>query len=485
MQKKIRTNNIMTALLAVVLLMLAAPAMAEPSTSFVIDGYVNDLGGNPCNDPHVRVTNVNTGVSWDAENASESNYYRLVLDSDDVGKGNVVEIDASGCLQSKVTHKTVSQDMINDGGFSKDVTLEGDEPPPQQPDLVITGKSETRTDETFTMTYTVANNGAGDADASTSGIYVNGVQVATDPVPALASGDSHTETVGTFDCPCGTTVTVKVCADNDDDVTESDETNNCQENELICQVSSMPDLVITGKSETRTDETFTMTYTVANNGAGDADASTSGIYVNGVQVATDPVPALASGDSHTETVGTFDCPCGTTVTVKVCADNDDDVTESDETNNCQENELICQVSSMPDLVITGKSETWVSTEYKTYSITYTIANTGAAGAIASTTSVTIDGICVATDPVPALASGDSHTNTLGPFTMSGDADAVMVCADGDGMVSESNETNNCRGNNHLLPPPSAMVPTLTPFGLLVLIGLLSIFSVMNIKKGGK
>ena len=268
MQKKIRTNNIMTALLAVVLLMLAAPAMAEPSTSFVIDGYVNDLGGNPCNDPHVRVTNVNTGVSWDAENAPGSNYYRLVLDSDDVGKGNVVEIDASGCLQSKVTHKTVSQDMINDGGFSKDVTLEGDEPPPQQPDLVITGKSETRTDETFTMTYTVANNGAGDADASTSGIYVNGVQVAT-------------------------------------------------------------------------------------------------------------------------------------------------------------------------------------------------------------------------DPVPALASGDSHTNTLGPFTMSGDADAVMVCADGDGMVSESNEANNCRGNNHLLPPPSAMVPTLTPFGLLVLIGLLSIFSVMNIKKGGK
>ncbi len=140
---------------------------------------------------------------------------------------------------------------------------------------------------------------------------------------------------------------------------------------------------------------------------------------------------------------------------------------------------------MPDLVLTQKSETWVSMEDRTYSITYTIANTGAAGAIASTTSVTIDGICVATDPVPALASGDSHTNTLGPFTMSGDADAVMVCADGDGMVSESNETNNCRGNNHLLPPPSAMVPTLTPFGLLVLIGLLSIFSVMNIKKGGK
>ena len=356
---------------------MVAPAMAQPSP-FVITGHVSDSNGDSCNDPCVRVTNVNTGVSWDAENAPASNYYRLVLDSDDVSEGNVMGIDASGCLQSKVTHETVSQDMIDGGGFIKDVTLEGDDPPPQQPDIVITGKYETRTDETFTVTYTVANNGAG--------------------------------------------------------------------------------------------------------GAG---ASTSGIYVNGVQVATDPVPALASGESRTETVGTFDCPCGTTVTVKVCADNDDDVTESDETNNCQENELTCQVSSMSDLLITQKSETWVSMEDLTYSITYTIANTGAAGAIASTTSVTIDGIGVATDPVPALASGERHTNTLGPFTMSGDDDAVRVCADSDDVVSESNEANNCRENTHRPLPPSAMVPALTPFGLLVLIGLLSIFSVMNIKKRGK
>ncbi len=122
MQKKIRINNILTVLLAVALFMLAAPAMAEPQTPFVIKGYVNDSNGNPCDNPWVQITN--TGV-WDAENDSASNYYQLVLDSDDVSVGNVLEIEASGCLQSKIMSETVSQDALNEGGFSKDVTLEG------------------------------------------------------------------------------------------------------------------------------------------------------------------------------------------------------------------------------------------------------------------------------------------------------------------------------------------------------------------------
>jgi hypothetical protein len=130
MQKKIRTNNIMTVLLAAALLLLAAPAMAEPQTPFVIDGYVSESDGDPCDNPWVQATNVNTGTSWDAENSSTSNYYQLVLGSDDVSEGDVLDIEASGCLQSKIVSETVSQDEINGGGFSKDVTLEGAAPNP-------------------------------------------------------------------------------------------------------------------------------------------------------------------------------------------------------------------------------------------------------------------------------------------------------------------------------------------------------------------
>lgn len=108
---------------------MVAPAMAQPSP-FVITGQVSDSNGDPCNNPWVQVTNVNTSASWDAENSSISNDYQLVLDSGDVSEGDVLEIEASGCSQSKIVSETVSQDEINGGGFSKDVTLEGAAPNP-------------------------------------------------------------------------------------------------------------------------------------------------------------------------------------------------------------------------------------------------------------------------------------------------------------------------------------------------------------------
>ena len=348
----------------------------EPPTSFVITGHVSDSDGSPCNGAWVQITNTNTSVSWDAENSSTSNYYRLAISSDDVSEGDVLQFDASGCSESKIVEHTVVQSEIDSGGFTETITLKGDEPPLQQPDLEITEKYET-----------------------------------------LADG------------------------------------------------------------------TFTVTYIVTNIGGAAAGASTTCIYIDGVLAATDSVPALEPAESHTGTVGPFDCPCGTTVTVKVCADNDSVVDESDETNNCRENELTCQVCSEPDLVITQKSETWVSMDDKTYSITYTIANTGTADADASTTFIMIDGKEVATDPVPELSAGESYTKTLGPFTMSGDDDAIKVCADRDDVVSESNEVNNCRED--IFRHQSAAVPVLTPFGLAVLIILLSVFSVMNIRRRGK
>jgi len=101
---------------------MVAPAMAQPSP-FVITGHVSDSNGDPCNNPWVQVTNVNTSASWDAENSSISNDYQLVLDSGDVSEGNVLEIKAPGCSQSKTMECIVLQDDINSGGFELDVTL--------------------------------------------------------------------------------------------------------------------------------------------------------------------------------------------------------------------------------------------------------------------------------------------------------------------------------------------------------------------------
>ncbi|NIA09297.1 MAG: hypothetical protein GWP10_06100, partial [Nitrospiraceae bacterium] len=129
MKKNIR-NYSMTIVLLVALMYLASatPVMAQP-TPFLISGEVAKADGNPCNNPSVQVTNTNTGVSWDAENSSASNYYRLVLDSDDVSKDDVLRFDVTGCSRSNTTKHTVSQAEIDGGGILDfDITLETTEP---------------------------------------------------------------------------------------------------------------------------------------------------------------------------------------------------------------------------------------------------------------------------------------------------------------------------------------------------------------------
>lgn len=125
-----------------------------------------------------------------------------------------------------------------------------------------------------------------------------------------------------------------------------------------------------------------------------------------------------------------------------------------------------------------------SNDGKAYTITYTVKNNGDENAAASTTAILINGVEVATDSVPELASGESHSNTLGPFTLQGYCDTIAVCADSKDKVSESNEGNNCKGTTFCRPGPltSAEVPALTPFGAAMLIGSLSIFAVLNMRR---
>jgi len=342
-----------------------------------------------------------------------------------------------------------------------------------KPDLTIIKKSEALDGDTLSVTYTIKNIGDGDAGASTTCIYADGALLTTDKVRKLKADKSCTSTVtiDPFKCPCGTTVTIKVCADNDDDVEESNKRNNCLENKLKCPECpcEKPDLTIIKKSEKLDGNTLSVTYTIKNIGKVAACASTTCIYADGALLTTDTVGTLEAGESYTSTVtiDPFDCRCGTTVTIKVCADNDDDVEESNERNNCLENKLKCPECpcEKPDLTILTKSEAWVSLDDKTYTITYTVKNNGDGDAAASTTAIMINGVEVATDPVPELASGESYSNTLGPFTMQGYCDTIVVCADSDDAVVESNEGNNCRRNTFCRPGPvtSADVPALTPF----------------------
>jgi parallel beta-helix repeat protein len=311
------------------------------------------------------------------------------------------------------------------------------------PDLIITEKSEEwvdLADKTYNLTYTVKNIGDADAGESNTSIRIDGAEVATDPVPQLAPDEIHTKTVGTFTMS-DVSDTIKICADTDYVIVEkSKEHNNYLESIFI--YSELPDLVITEKSEEWIVEgsSYNITYTVTNIGNVAAGASNTSIRIDGEEVATDPVGILAAGDNHTNTIGPFTM-AGECDTIRICADSESVVDEGSE-DNCLENIFWHEIA---DLVITEKFEEWVVSNetFDTYTITYTVANIGTADANASNISIKIDGVEVAVDSVGTLAPDESYTSTIGPFTMSGENDMIVVCADRESAVIESDEGNNC------------------------------------------
>ena len=245
-----------------------------------------------------------------------------------------------------------------------------------------------------------------------------------------------------------------------------------------CSPQQEPDLVITEKSETFDGSTLEVTYTVANNGEGDAGASTTCISVGGTQ-ATDSVGALSAGASHTNTVTIgSDCPCGTTVTVKVCADRDGAVDESEETNNCMENTFNCppcaadpKLCANPEhnfgVVQTGQTGTWQ----------FDVTNCGGAGTLTWTASD--DQTWITVSPTSGTDAG-AVTVTINTAGLSDGTHTGTVTVASDYGTESGTISVKVKGSQP--PPPPADVPTFTPIGMFALVGLLGIAGIGVIKR---
>ncbi|MCL0087169.1 hypothetical protein M1O24_00100 [Dehalococcoidia bacterium] len=122
----------------------------------------------------------------------------------------------------------------------------------------------------------------------------------------------------------------------------------------------LPDLVV---SEVTTEwvvegETYTITFTIKNEGDALAAESTASIVIDGTEAATADIPALAPDATHTATVplppGYFTLTEGED-TIEVVADSLGVVTEGNEGNNSKETTLL----GMPDLVVTDVDFDWI------------------------------------------------------------------------------------------------------------------------------
>jgi subtilase family serine protease len=213
--------------------------------------------------------------------------------------------------------------------------------------------------------------------------------------------------------------------------------------------AGLPDLIV--EDITRSGDTIS--YTIRNQGDGNAAASITALVVDGVVKANDPVDPLAAGASRNESFTfTYECSLPND-TIAVRADKDDVLTESDEGNNELSESWICMLyiipgpllTLSPDLVIT---DIWKVSEITGDKIYYKIKNQGLGTAPASTTSLnfypTINPDPVATDDVPELAGGEEVTRKFGSYNWTGWGFNCTVRSDCNDAVGETDETNNAR-----------------------------------------
>lgn len=201
-------------------------------------------------------------------------------------------------------------------------------------------------------------------------LYFNGVELGRGSVYLCGHAACTQElngismTIGTSGTEIGINVTdVKshLVASNNRVTQGGDESNSLMIANafLVVEYKPLPDLNITDKSEEWVcleAKTYNITYTVKNIGDKEAGASTTSIKIDGTEKTPDAVLELAPGASHTATLGPFTMS-GDSDTIRVCADKDNAVSESDETNNCMENVFKAPPPSTTKTIPAGENGT--------------------------------------------------------------------------------------------------------------------------------
>jgi hypothetical protein len=94
-------------------LLLLATVSSDPSTPFLIDGYIQYSNGDQVNDPEVNLTNLNTGEVFTAEISTD--YYQLIPVN--ISAGDVARFNITDGVTYNITNYTVTANDLNNGGI--------------------------------------------------------------------------------------------------------------------------------------------------------------------------------------------------------------------------------------------------------------------------------------------------------------------------------------------------------------------------------
>lgn len=323
-----------------------------------------------------------------------------------------------------------------------------------------------------TATATISNEGSGTAGPSTISFFIstddninNGNFIKSISVGSLVAGESETVSTDIFlDYDAGTYF-IHFVVDANNEVNESNESNNEGSVKLIITTNpTESDLIVEFISVNPVsigeNGTINVDYTLKNTGGSASGSSFVGYYIsddNSLNTGNDTFidkDFISSIDpngtvSRTESI-TVNKPEGTYY-VFVVADHDDEVSESDEFNNTASVDFEV-INEFADLVVESPSVSKDPVEVnETFTLTCTIRNNGAAEAGAShvvfyrSNDANLDegsDFILGDVSVSNLSVGAS-TFVSKSFSISEAGDYhIFFVADGLDAVFESNESNN-------------------------------------------
>ena len=343
------------------------------------------------------------------------------------------------------------------------------------PDLVVESPSvddsSLNPGQSFTLSVTVRNQGGeGERSSSTtlryyrstdSSISTSDTEVGTDSVSSLSADDTGAESI-TLDAPTTPgTYYYGACVDAESD--ESVTNNNCSSGVEVT-VTGAPDLVVESPSASdsslETEESFTLSATVPNDGDGSSAATTlryyrssdSTITTGDTEVGTDPVDGLAPSAASAESISLIAPSDAGDHHYGACVDS---VTgESDTNNNCSSGVQVTVTAApqtRPDLVVESPSlsDTSLGTgDSVTLSATVRNGDDGSSAATtlryyrSSDSTISTSDTQVGTDSVSALSPSDTESESIS-VTAPSSSGTYYYGACVDSVTGESDTANNC------------------------------------------
>lgn len=325
------------------------------------------------------------------------------------------------------------------------------------PDLVIQGitwsPASASAGDKVTFAATIKNQGAGCSKSAQATLYVDGLPIVTNDLPEIDAAGSVTRTFE-WTATAGNHK-IKVTADVNNRITESDETNNDKVTDFA---TLTPDLVIQNigwlMENPLADDKVSFNITIKNQGTGNAGACKLIYTVDKTPGVLENIAPIPAGNTSALTFYLY-LKAGTHI-VNAAIDYNKKIDELDETNNTK---VLSFNTIAPDLIIqsiTISPATPVSGDNVT--ITVKVENRGRDKAPNSRLSLSIDGTTVSAMDIKAIDMGATISQDFSWKAVTGQHEFIAY-ADAGQLIVESDETNNSRSRTVTIEKSAAAATT--------------------------